>query len=320
MRVRDGARSAGEGRSLQTAPRRHRSSRGATRATGFWVKFCAAGGAEMSKLSPELRANYVMPCTSPFSSQQLCMPPCMGADSALPKGMNAMQIDEFWNRYIAFAFARKTGGPEKLFRGVTNKAHKLIPSIGRLTEDNTNGDIATLENMLIDEFRRLAIAELSDLPKTEFEWLFLAQHYGLPTRLLDWSSNPLVALYFAAERHDDVAGVVYAAQHSVSDQYALFDPKTADYTAETAMNPVSRFALQPSQGNHIFVRPKYTDRRYANQQSIFCCSKDPWSELTIPGMGTIELPGELKPDVRTSLKKLGISGSFIYPGDRKSVV
>jgi hypothetical protein len=53
-----------------------------------------------------------------------------------------------------------------------------------------------------------------------FGWLFLAQHYGLPTRLLDWTENPLVATYFAVERPDD-DGCIWALSPSVLNDASL---------------------------------------------------------------------------------------------------
>jgi len=223
-------------------------------------------------------------------------------------------LEEFWAEFLGKSFASDGGGVEKIFRGVTDKDHDLVPSIGRGTELGTSGDISTLEHYLMEEFKRLSLPELTLPPRSEFEWLFLAQHYGVPTRLLDWSSNPLVALFFAVEKEDEVDGAVYMVKHAVSDQYELFDYQTADYTKETRKEPFSVFAIQPRQGTVVFVRPKYTDRRYQNQKSIFSCSEDPFKALEIDGLKKLEFSGRLKPDLRSRLRTLGIATSFIYPG------
>ena len=223
-------------------------------------------------------------------------------------------LEEFWLQFLGTSFASDSEGPERVFRGVTDKRHELVPSIGRNTQAGTSGDISSLERDLIGEFKRLSVPELSLLPNSEFEWLFLAQHYGLPTRLLDWSTNPLVALFFAVERKDEVDGAVYMVKHAVSDQYELFDYQTADYTKETKKEPFSTFAIQPSQGTVVFVRPKYTDRRYQNQKSIFSCPKDPFNVMEIDGLKKLEFSGRLKPALRSRLRTLGIATSFIYPG------
>ncbi len=78
------------------------------------------------------------------------------------------------------------------FRGQQNFDWSLTPGYFRLKTPPP-------ETTLLKRFRQSAAFLLSKDPSASFEWLFLMQHYGIPTRLLDWSESPLVALYFLTE-------------------------------------------------------------------------------------------------------------------------
>jgi hypothetical protein len=129
-----------------------------------------------------------------------------------------------------------------VYRGQANAAWNLLPKAGRPgyfraplkspeAEGLPPGDICRF-----NYWRQLAVAYQKDLPRNDFECLAVAQHHGLATRLLDWSTNPLAALFFAVDSCSPCDGAVYAySQHRVIDsqvnqlgnvpQVALFMPQ-----------------------------------------------------------------------------------------------
>ncbi|MDD5216238.1 MAG: FRG domain-containing protein, partial [Methylococcales bacterium] len=88
---------------------------------------------------------------------------------------------------------------ELWFRGQANYEHKLIPALFREQYD---------EARMYEEFIR-RFPEHSNNHRDIFEWLTLMQHYGLPTRLLDWTTNLLVALFFCCNDEKDKDGAIF---------------------------------------------------------------------------------------------------------------
>jgi len=117
--------------------------------------------------------------------------------------MNSITITNFSE---FFDFVEKTS--TFIYRGISNKKYELIPSIGRNWKGPLS-DLEYIERFMLDSFKRSAIPYLDFHPVNDWEWLMLGQHHGLPTRLLDWSQNPLVALYFACQGNPDIDGAVY---------------------------------------------------------------------------------------------------------------
>ncbi|WP_171393668.1 type I restriction-modification system subunit M [Vibrio mediterranei] len=93
---------------------------------------------------------------------------------------------------------QKLNAEHTVYRGIKDEDFKLEPSIMRLGYTDED-ELIKAEKRLFKAFKQQALPHLEYTPKNDWEWLALAQHHGLPTRLLDWSKNPLIALYFAIE-------------------------------------------------------------------------------------------------------------------------
>jgi hypothetical protein len=96
---------------------------------------------------------------------------------------------------------------ETWFRGQADWRHDLLPGIFR-KEGDRQGDRYDEAEMYLEFIRRYP--EHSSSHENIFEWLTLMQHYGLPTRLLDWTTNLLVALFFAVNDEKNKDGAVFA--------------------------------------------------------------------------------------------------------------
>jgi hypothetical protein len=87
----------------------------------------------------------------------------------------------------------------RIYRG-QGRDLPLLPKLFRRKEPVET--LRAFEFLCLNEFKERCLYLLPSVPEYQYDMMSLAQHYGLPTRLLDWSSNPLTALFFAVESVD----------------------------------------------------------------------------------------------------------------------
>lgn len=205
-----------------------------------------------------------------------------------------------------------------IYRGVKdNVEHKLIPSIGRL-KDYLSLDLQDLvdhEKQILSLFRHRSYGELDKIPQNDWTWLALAQHHGLPTRLMDWTNSPLVAAFFATEPDLDYDNTIKPLPNNGGAIYALHDCDFLD-AYDTIKDPFE--TTEPE----IVFSPVVTNR-IAGQGGVFTIHKDPRKEFQLEfeeddedssrWIHKLEFSEEVGHQIQKSLFFLGVRKGGIYP-------
>lgn len=198
------------------------------------------------------------------------------------------------------SYFKKSRG-QWVFRGHSDASYKLIPSVGR--GGHTLSTTEKYEKSLFQRFKREAGSYLDPLPVNDWEWLSVAQHHGIPTRLLDWSQNPLVALYFAVQARDE-------SDESDGELVALNVPRKVP---ESATNG-SPFDLRTA----MKCYPNTVSPRIRAQEGLFVICPDPEKALDKNLRKTwriekILVPAASKARLRYELYRLGVHKSALFP-------
>ena len=202
-----------------------------------------------------------------------------------------------------------------LFRGHSDGENwHLKSSLSRFIESNGSGILTQyggwekLENNLINRFKRKAFPYIGNHNFTDIDWLVLAQHYGLPTRLLDWTENPLVAIFFALIEKKNCESAIWIIRPTYFDLYG------------TQLDEIKMI--------HAFY-PNHSNKRIISQKGCFTIEPFPKNNLLIQGIDEhfddykdqihnlikVVIPNVtgLKEDLLNKTMDLGVDFGFIFP-------
>jgi len=214
------------------------------------------------------------------------------------------------------------------YRGVADASFDLTTGLMRL-----GGDFASLEAHILRAFRKYAQVGAPPHGITSaWHWLALAQHHGLPTRLLDWTYSPFVALHFATDCLDlyDREAAVWCVdlrhvqRHLPAPLKSILDENASDAFSvemlDAAAPALTDFDSLASRLFAAFFEPPSIDERIVNQYALFSLLSDPrarmdaWLDAHQDAVRRIRIPAALKWEIRDKLDNANITERVLYPG------
>lgn len=180
-----------------------------------------------------------------------------------------------------------------MFRGQCEADWPLIPKIGRKKYRHA----LKYERAFFRAWKRQAVAYFSRDNIDDWDYLALAQHHGLATRLLDWTRNPLVALFFAVHGQYDTDGVVY-----------VFKPKH-HYVQDESPHPLKVDKTG-------YFTPHSFSERIVQQRGVFTVHGKPDKKLNEKDgeLHQYIIPKQIKQRLSKDLNNYGINMMTLFPG------
>ena len=212
------------------------------------------------------------------------------------------------------------------YRGMEVASFDLTTSLRRL-----GGDYARHEDDLLRNFKKYA-HEHAAMGDSVWNWLALAQHHGLPTRMLDWTYSPYVALHFVTADVELFGqdGVVWVVDYTKSNDLLPSSLKailerydTSIFTAEMlseAAPTLAEFNRLADEDFVAFLEPPSLDERIVNQYALFSLMSSPATRLdewllARPHLyRRLIIPSSLKWEIRDKLDQANISERVLFPG------
>jgi len=215
-----------------------------------------------------------------------------------------------------------------VYRGGRSRHFQLETSLQRL-----GGEYHQLEHHLLRNFRKYARdTTVPAQAASTWDWLALAQHHGLPTRLLDWTYSPYVALHFATDDldsyHEDgiiwALNYVKAAEHLPQRLRQALQTEGSNVFTSELLQPVSSSLREleelQAESYVLFLEPPSLDARIVHQYALFSLMSTAQSVLHDWLMARPELyfriiiPARLKWEVRDKLDQANITERVLLPG------
>lgn len=205
------------------------------------------------------------------------------------------------------------------FRGQAESIWRLIPSLARQPKH------LKAESALIKRFMQNAAPHIANLPREEWEWIFLMQHHRAPTRLLDWSESPLAALYFAVQDGENInkTGAVWCLDPIALNKEAKlkfeFDAEIPAFGIDRVLDNYlpSRVQNSPSELFPVAIVGPRNTPRMAAQLGTFTINHRLHSPIELIGKGAHAwrwvIPPSAKRNILKELGHLGFSPLTLFP-------